>query len=40
MSIFAMRVELVIVSGRAPHKESVLVLRVDNPEFFDCRFQR
>ena len=40
MSIFAMRVELVIASGHVPHKETALMLRTDDPEFFDCCFQR
>src|SRR6516164_8270988 len=31
---------LVIVSGHAPHKEMALMLRTDDPEFFDCCFQR
>ena len=31
---------LIVVNGHAPHKETVLVLRIDDPEFFDCRFQR
>ena len=31
---------LIIVAGHAPHKHTVLVLRIDDPEFSDCRFQR
>jgi hypothetical protein len=34
------RAREIIVAGHSPHKETVLVLRADNPEFFDCRFQR
>jgi hypothetical protein len=30
---------LVTVLWHSPHKESVLVLRIDDPEFFDCCFQ-
>ena len=30
---------LIIVAGHSPHKETVLVLRIDDPEFFDCCFQ-
>src|SRR6516165_1306309 len=28
------------VAGRPPHKETVLMLGVNDPEFFDCCFQR
>ena len=31
---------LIIVAGHAPHKHTALVLRIDDPEFFDCCFQR
>ena len=32
--------DLIVVAGHSPHKETVLMLGVDDPEFFDCRFQR
>ena len=30
---------LTIVAGHSPYEEPLLVLRIDDPEFFDCRFQ-
>ena len=31
---------LFIVAGHSPYEERLLMLRIDDPEFFDCRFQR
>jgi hypothetical protein len=31
---------LIFVAEHAPHKQTVLVLRIDDPEFFHCCFQR
>lgn len=31
---------LIFVAGHAPHKETALMLRIDDPKFFDCCFQR
>jgi hypothetical protein len=31
---------LIIVAGHSPHEELLLVLRIDDPEFLDCYFQR
>jgi hypothetical protein len=31
---------LIIVAGRSPYEEPLLVVRIDDPKFFDCRFQR
>ena len=30
---------LTIVAGHSPYEEPLLVLRIDDPEFFDCCFQ-
>jgi hypothetical protein len=32
--------DLIIVAGHSPHKQAALVPRIDDPEFFDCCFQR
>jgi hypothetical protein len=29
-----------VVAGHASHKQTLLVHRIDDPEFFDCCFQR
>jgi hypothetical protein len=31
---------LIFVAGHAPHKETALMLRIDDLKFFDCCFQR
>ena len=31
---------LIVVAGHSPYKKTTLVLRIDDPEFFDCCFQR
>jgi hypothetical protein len=31
---------LIVLTGHAPHKETVLVFRIDDPKFLDCYFQR
>ena len=31
---------LIIVTGHSPHKETAPMLGIDDPEFFDCCFQR
>jgi len=31
---------LFIVAGHSPYEERLLILRIDDPKFFDCRFQR
>jgi hypothetical protein len=31
---------LIIVAGHSPYEERLLILRIDDPKFFDCRFQR
>jgi len=31
---------LIIIAGHSPDEEPLLVLRIDDPEFFDCCFQR
>jgi hypothetical protein len=31
---------LIVIVGHSPHEEPLLVLRIDDPEFSDCCFQR
>ena len=36
----AVSANLIIVAGHSPYEERLLILRIDDPKFFDCRFQR